>query len=317
MNQTKIRLISCYFGKLPPYIGLVLKSMACNPSIDWLIVTDDSRPLDLPPNVAIRHETPESLAALLSTCTGQEAVIASLYDFTRLKPLFGRCFPEEIRGYGFWGHIDLDMIFGDLRKFITEEMLAEYYRIFSRGHLCLFRNVPRVHDAILLRAPGAIHYRDVLSGKNAMPFDEWDGIWKIFRYHQLPQYHDECIADIRPPTPKLIRRFEAYGLDNYPEQIFYWHNGKVYQAYYSREGGLFDREIAYIHFQKRGLPAPGFDVARTDGFIIGPLGFAPYGRENLSREEMRAMNPERKVPTYTRLKRGLSKRWAAWSRQNR
>jgi hypothetical protein len=310
MNQTKIRLISCYFGKLPPYIELVLKSMACNPSIDWLIVTDDNRPLDLPPNVAIRHETPESLAALLSTYTGQKAVITSLYDFTRLKPLFGRCFPEEFRGYGFWGHIDLDMIFGDLRKFITEKVLAEYDRIFSRGHLCLFRNVPRVHDAILLPAPGAVHYQDVLSGKNTMPFDEWDGIWKIFRYHQLPQYHDECIADIRPPTAKIARRFEAYELTNHPEQVFYWYRGKVYQSYYHREGGIFDREVAYIHFQKRSLPAPDFDVSDTNGFTIGPLGFARYEMENLSRSEMRALNPERKVSIYTIWKGRLAKRLA-------
>ena len=288
---------------------LVLKSMAHNPSIDWLIITDSGQKFNLPENVVLRHETPTSLVALLNACTGQKTIIKSLYDFTRLKPLFGRCFSSELQGYDFWGHIDLDMIFGDLRQFITERILSKYDRIFSRGHLSLFRNTPRVHDAIISQAPGAIYYKDVLSGKEVGPFDEWDGIWKIFRYHRIPQYHDECIADIRPPTAKIARRFEAYELTNHPEQVFYWYRGKVYQSYYHREGGIFDREVAYIHFQKRSLPAPDFDVSDTNGFTIGPLGFSRYEMENLSRSEMRALNPERKVSIYNLWKGRLAKRF--------
>jgi hypothetical protein len=308
MNLTSICLTSCYFGALPPYMELVLKSMAANTTIDWLLVTDAEIPWTLPHNVKIRRETLESMTCLLEETTGERVTVATVYDITRLKPFFGRVLQSDLKAYSFWGHVDLDMIFGDLRKFVTEEILATHDRVFSRGHLCLYRNVDRIHEAFKLSAPGAVYYKDVVSKKVVLPFDEWDGVWKIFRYHGIPQYHRECIADIIPSSNKIVRRFEASEITNHPHQFFYWMNGKACQAYHHREGGILDREVAYIHFQKRKLPAPIFDPAEVTGFSIGPLGFKPYHMENLSVDEMDALNPERKVPWTALWGRRISKR---------
>ena len=146
----------------------------------------------------------------------------------------------------------------------------------------------------MLGSPETPDYREVFLNPAILPqFDEWPGIWKIFRYHRIKQYHADVIADIHPPSTYKVRRFDATELENYAHQFFYWHQGKTYQAYYHWEGGLFDHEVAYVHFQKRKLPAPKFEASEINGFTIGPLGFAPYDLENLTREEMSLLNPTR------------------------
>ena len=42
--------------------------------------------------------------------------------------------------YDFWGYCDIDLIFGNIRKFITDDILDKYDKILSRGHFTLFRN---------------------------------------------------------------------------------------------------------------------------------------------------------------------------------
>ena len=45
-----------------------------------------------------------------------------------------------VKKYDFWGYCDLDLIFGDIRKFVNEEVLNTYEKIYNRGHLTLFKN---------------------------------------------------------------------------------------------------------------------------------------------------------------------------------
>jgi hypothetical protein len=309
----KIVLIACYFGKLPPYARLVLHSASYNPSIDWLIIGDQEPEIPLPKNVRFIRYTIKELEQRMARSCDTHVDIRHYYDLTRLKPTYGLCFEEHLKGYDFWGHVDLDMIYGDLRSFLPAHILETHARIYARGHLSLFRNTPEVNRHFMLHAPGAPFYKDVLANLDHRQFDEWDGIWKIYRYHRIPQYHAEAIADIWPPSRYKIRRFDALEIPNHPYQIFYWHQGKTYQAYYHREGGLFDREVAYVHFQKRGLPAPTFEQDQVAGFTIGPKGFAPYDRENLTQSEMQALNIAEWKPMPEILKewiRGLQRKAA-------
>jgi hypothetical protein len=56
------------------------------------------------------------------------------------KPAYGLIFADILEGYDYWGHCDLDMIWGRLGHFVTENVLASHDRIYSRGHLTLYRN---------------------------------------------------------------------------------------------------------------------------------------------------------------------------------
>lgn len=292
----RIALVVCYFGPLPAYIRFVLRSAASNPTIDWLIFGDQRPQVELPANARFIQMTIKELETTMAAACGTSVRIRGHHDVPRLKPTYGLCFSELLKPYDFWGHVDLDMIYGDLRSFLPEDILANHARVYCRGHLSLYRNTDEVNRFFMLAAPGAPDYRRVLANQQLVAFDEWPGIWKIFRYHRIPQYHKEVIADIKPPNLHWITRFEAEELANYPHQVFYWHQGKTFQAYYHREGGLFDHEVAYIHFQKRSFASCGFDPDSVPGFLIGPQGFSPYDRENLSPEEMDKLNPDKRRP---------------------
>ncbi|MBC7981299.1 MAG: hypothetical protein H7Y36_12120 [Armatimonadetes bacterium] len=306
-SRHRIALVVCYFGKLPPYIRLVFRSAAFNPTIDWFVFGDQPPDFEPPPNVNFIVTSIPELEKTMARACGTPVRIEHVIDLTRLKPTYGLCFETHLKGYGFWGHVDLDMIYGDLRAFLPDDVLDHYPRVYCRGHLSLFRNTPEVNRYFMLHAPGAPGYEGILANQDRRQFDEWPGIWKIFRYHRIPQYHKEVIADIKPPNLKTITRFEAEELQNYPSQIFYWHQGKTFQAYYHREGGLFDHEIAYVHFQKRDLEGPDFDPDTARGFTIGPGGFTPYDRENLSPEEMNLLNSDRPRPWRDVLRRRIDR----------
>jgi hypothetical protein len=49
-KANSIGIIGCFFGKFPQYIDLWLNSCACNPTVDWLVFTDQELN-DAPQNV--------------------------------------------------------------------------------------------------------------------------------------------------------------------------------------------------------------------------------------------------------------------------
>lgn len=70
---------------------------------------------------------------------------------TEFRPAFGVIFEKELRGYDFWGHADLDTVFGRVGEYVTDELLS-VHDVFSNdpnsicGPFSLFRNVPPVNE---------------------------------------------------------------------------------------------------------------------------------------------------------------------------
>ena len=55
----------------------------------------------------------------------------------RLQAADGVIFTEDLEGFDFWGYCDMNMIFGDIRKFITRDVLLAYKKVLIHGHLSL------------------------------------------------------------------------------------------------------------------------------------------------------------------------------------
>ncbi len=274
----------------------ILRSCECNPDIDWLILTDNRTARKFPANFHVHHTSLDELRGLFSAKLGFKVNLPSPDLLPVFKPAFGFVFEELLRGYNFWGCCDFDMIFGDLRKYLREDILAAYNKILNRGHLMLYRNTPEVSRYFMLEAPGCATYREAFQNPKEHPFDEWRGIYLILRYHNIPQFHDEFIVDIVPPTRWRNTRFEGTAIRNYPQQLFYWYKGKVFHSYPNCDGGIMDDEYAYIHFQKRNLPGPEFNPYKTDGFLITPEGFFPFSREGFTEKDYRKYNRSRLRP---------------------
>jgi hypothetical protein len=290
-------LLAGYFGRLPSHFDCVLRSCEFNPSIQWVILTDDPTPHELPKNVRLQQATVPELRTLFCRKLGFEVSLEHAYVLCDFRPAFGQLFGEIFSGFDFWGHCDLDVIFGDLRHFLRPEILERHDRILQRGHLSIYRNTDEVNRYFMKSAPGAMDYREVFRDPEYRGFDEWKGIYRILRYHGVPQFREEIVADIVSPTRYRYPRFETTELPNYPLQVFYWHRGKMFQAHMNNEAGIEDRELAYIHFQKRPMPKPDFDPRHAEGFLITPDGFVPYAREHLTEEDFLRLNRARLRPT--------------------
>ncbi len=67
------------------------------------------------------------------------------------RPAFGEMYADEVQDYDFWGHTDLDCVYGSIWKFVTDAMLARI-DVFSNdpypqmcGPFSLYRKATASH----------------------------------------------------------------------------------------------------------------------------------------------------------------------------
>jgi hypothetical protein len=293
MNHPRLAVAACYLGQMPDYFSFVARTMSYNEHIEWMIFTDSiSESVHIYANVQLLPITINELCSRLEGAGGIKPNITQYHQICSFRPVYGLAFADYFKSYDFWGHCDLDVIYGDLLHFLTPSIFEQNDRVLCRGHLSFYRNVPEVNRAFLLRAPQTISHLQMFIRPDHAQFDEWKGIHRIMRYHGFRQYHAELCADISTPTRYKNTRFTATELANYRDQIFYWWQGKAFRAYLHREGGMLDDEVLYIHFQKRKLPPINSALITAKGVGIGPQGFFPYDREYLSTEQIGRLNKE-------------------------
>lgn len=172
MNKD-ILIIVCYFGKLPWYYPYFLHSCKHNPSIDFLIFADSDCPIELTPNIQFVKFTMDDMKGEVRNKLDIELDIAYAYKICDLKPAYGVIFSEYISEYKFWGHGDMDVIFGNIRNFLTPEILDTYDSIsvrhdFLTGYFQLYRNTPFVNRLF----EHSKDYQKVFSSRDHYCFDE-------------------------------------------------------------------------------------------------------------------------------------------------
>ncbi|WP_207421484.1 DUF6625 family protein [Desertivirga brevis] len=271
MKQAAI--ITIWFGKLPAYFPLWVRSLKANENFDFLLYTDQIVSLNnLPANLKVHSITFTELKNHISKTLGLKAAADAPYKLCDFRPAYGEIFAEELKDYEFWGHCDIDLMFGKLENFITRDILLLNRKVFNRGHLTLFRNEASVNS--LYRSSKNIDYKMIFESPEYYMFDEWHGIHKVFKEYGIEQYHNECIADIEANAA----RFVCTKIENYKKQLFIWEDGLVKQ-YYLKDGELHHRELAYIHFQKRKLQVSTQKVFTSKSVIFTPFSFVPFDGE--------------------------------------
>ncbi|MFC0475735.1 DUF6625 family protein [Robertmurraya beringensis] len=282
-DKYKIVIIGCYFGNLPDYFSYWLKSCSTNNHIDWIIYTDQTYP-DLPENVAMINTTLGKIESLARDKLGIQAVINAPYKLCDFKPVYGKIFEDDIKDYDFWGHCDFDMIFGDISKFITNEILNKYDKVLTLGHLTLYRNTSIVNERYK-DTGGEINYITALCNEEHVAFDEIT-INEIYKKNKYSIYDKRIFADISPS----YRRFKITGKKNYENQLFLWRDGSIIHAYIDN-GKIYEEEYLYIHFQKRKFNNVKKYSNDYSSFLIGPDGFNLIKNDNLETLNFSIYNP--------------------------
>ncbi|MFB9841177.1 DUF6625 family protein [Mucilaginibacter ginsenosidivorans] len=230
-----LALLVCYFGKLPWYFDYFVYSCKYNPTVDFFIITDNidfCKPL--PKNVNLIYKTLDEISILATERLGFPVCISYGYKLCDFKPAYGIIFSDILKGYDWWGHIDLDIIFGDIRTFMTDELLSSYDLVSVRpdwlpGCFLLFKNTEKTNTLFT----HSKDFKKVFSNDKHYCFDETN-----FAHDDFTD--GKSYLDVNTEIESMmhvVKRLEGAGyiksyfdlhiIEGVPGKLK-WENGKLY-----------------------------------------------------------------------------------------
>ena len=278
----KIKIIIPYFGKFPSTIKPFLHSCKFNPDFEWLIFTDDTTISDIPQNVKMISCTLADIKTRFEDVCGFPVALDRPYKICDFRPAFGLAFSDYLTDCDFWGWGDIDLVYGDLHRFITDGILEQYDKIFPCGHLSLIRNDEQVNHAFMKEIKGTLDYRDVFADSKSFIFDEYKGLNEKLlalgkRVYGAIDFADMDVVFERFRTADkytISMVFPAFPFKkgiprNYKNQVFFWEDGKAFRAYINPKGSISFEELAYIHYRHK-IPC---EIEPEKGFYVSNKGF--------------------------------------------
>jgi len=247
MTPQSIALLVSWYGPYPWYFPYFVHSIGFSPSVDFFIVTDNTEEIpNKPNNLKIVYRTMDELKEDFSSKLGFRVNINSAYKLCDFKPAYGFLFQNIIKCYDFWGHIDLDIVFGDVRGFMTNELLRSYDIItcrhdFTAGYFTLYRN----NDYCNTLFTKSNAYKTVFSTPDNYWFDEcgmFTGKVNFNHSHTVLRGEDHCLNILNYPdvfqsmTYVVVKEARDEGLKVHFDLIIldevsggiHWRGGKIY-----------------------------------------------------------------------------------------
>lgn len=276
----KIVFICPYIGVIPKkQMILFLKACEKNPSVNWIILTDDKENYNYPKNVKVIYTTLEKLKNKFQKMFDFKICLDSPYKLCDFKPTYGYVFQDLIKDYDYWGHCDLtDSIFGNIEHTLNKIIEKDYDKIGFLGHLTLYKNTKQVNERIFLNSNSNKALKEILGVSNNLAFDETnkysinyiylDNGYKIKRIDEL--YADISTRSSSFRVSSWSDKLEWKGLLA-KRYIFEWDNGNLYKIYL-HNGKIMKKEILYVHYQKRKMYID-IDVDNGDHYFIVPNRF--------------------------------------------
>lgn len=284
--MTKVCVIGVYFGQLPNYFKLWMKSCEFNSTIDFYIITDN-KILEHPSNVKVINLSLKEMKKLAEKKIGMQVCLDTPYKCCDYKPVYGLIFEDYIGGYDYWGHCDFDMLFGDLRNFFEKYHLEEYDKFLPLGHLAFYKNTDICNKRFLIEPKSGNSYKKSFATETTTQFDELGGINAIYNEGGFPFFKKRIFVDVSIGW-KRIKCAEFY-IDphdstmnshdkNYKYQLFVWDRGKI-KRYYIENEKVLEEDFAYIHIKKRKFEEPQFDIREAETIYICPDKFVRASAE--------------------------------------
>lgn len=261
--KNKLCVIIPYFGTFPDTIDIFFRSVSFNPQIDWMFFTDCQYD-NLPKNVKFIPTTLAELKQLIESKLNMSIVLEHAYKVCDYRPAFGIIFEDYINDYDFWGYGDIDLVYGDLSHFISDDMCEKYDKLYPCGHLSFVRNKKEINEIFKKEVKGTYNYKKVFTDNKSFIFDEYQGLNEKLAHFGYKIYSKFDFVDIdliynrfRRVDKKTINLvFKNYPFKhnlpkNHKNQIFYWNNGKTFLTYKTAYCNLQTTEVLYIHYRKK------------------------------------------------------------------
>lgn len=290
--KNKVAFIIPYFGRVPSYFSLWLQSAEKNPDFDFFIYSDLPLDIKAESNVKQIQISFVELKSKIEKLLNRKVCLKTPYKLCDFRPMYGMIFEEEIKGYDFWGFIDIDLILGRLTTFISDELLDTYDKLYYEGHFSLFRNCELMNTLFMRRYPHVLDWQYAFSTNYACHFDEnGTAAWAHevdpncgIRYYNSWDFLDVPIDSYEISDGKV----NGYAL---------WIDGVL--KFYSFDG-THTRELMYIHLQKRKMKKLvkntllGFAIARNTFYDLDVTESTEYTEPEKYIENVEKFKVERK-----------------------
>ena len=258
MNKN-IGLFLPYFGSFPNYFELWIRSVAINPEIQFILITDQDVKTKLPSNLhLVKREFKDIQSLIREKFNDLNISIDNPYKLCDFRPAYGYVFEDLIDKYNldYWGFCDPDVIWGKISTFLKERGFDKnnydkvgylgHFQLFSANQKFLFKNI--VDDEKFR------NYKYVFTHKYAYHFDEEIGIGVIAKKRGLNILDFE---DNPPYADILINSYQFFTYKNALEyslpRYFVWNkkDGLIQVTY---KNGIYRMTPKmYVHLQKRNM----------------------------------------------------------------
>ncbi len=146
------------------------------------------------------------------------------------RPALGLLYADEIQEFDFWGHTDLDVVYGRVERWYTDDYLDELdvaacdtHRI--SGPWTLYRNIPEVNELF-------------------MKVEDWEGFLTRFEYqHGWAEKEFTQAVKQAAVDGSLTARFDDYQTADWDN----FDNLRLYEDGRLLEGGT---EVCLAHFRR-------------------------------------------------------------------
>lgn len=300
------RIIACYIGELPKWIPLWIESCKNNPKFNFLLITDQNIDMELPENLDIYKTTFFKIKEKIQKKFNFKISLEKPYKLCDYRPAYGVIFEEELKNYDYWGHCDLDMVFGDLDKILLPLMIKGYEKIGSYGHLTIYKNSEKIRESFRLEG-APFNYKKVYSLPQAFYFDEMKGINFIANKNNIKwcqishdQIGDKMVLDNNFSNEVIL----AYR-KNFKNQKIIYYNKKIFQCY-KKENDIEMLELLYYHFSKTNLDLVNIKNLSKIVFLKNKIEELDYSKMRI---EMNNQRHERIKIDYKKLKSQKIKRF--------
>lgn len=282
-----------YFGQWPEWINLFVESCKWNPDVRWRLYTDCGEPENHADNVDYVHLSFDDYKARVRERLGIAFDPLDAYKLCDLRPCLAHIHERDVRGFRFFGYGDIDVVYGNIRNFYTDEVLSRFDVLSTHperlaGHFAVLRNT----SAFRRTFERIDNYRTLLDQPHYVGMDE-----RNFTNVFLPQGVGRLISYLDPRRRRrlFVERYSTVlsprgwhdGTMNYPQRWF-WQRGRLTNEHDD------ERDFLYLHFMRwqserwmADPPAPGegawlrlkrivqvdWRQAALGGFCISPEGF--------------------------------------------
>lgn len=267
-----IVIIFPYFGILPTQYNMWRASALQNHSVDFMFFTDaDVEPAK---NIIVHRMLFRDFKQIVQKAFDFPVVLDRPYKLCEYKQAYGYILQEYIKEYDFWGFGDLDLVYGDIRNFLTDSVLSHKF-LLGWGHLTLLRNDEDTNSFFMKPVAGYQSYKHAFTTSKITFFDEYGykGCSDKWRDCRL----EDCWLEW--PFDNASKPKQSYHFNSQTrgwQQVIFEHVGNKLFMLRFRNGKIEKKESLYAHFQHRGFMKD--KVTDYSHFLVTPRAIIDYPR---------------------------------------